>query len=200
MVEMHLRWVGVLLVSGTAAVHDARSGHIPNWLVGLGLALGAGSSIVALAATDGLAALARTGSAALGFVACGAVPLLLFRLKALGGGDVKLLATAGAQLGPVLGLELSFAAFVVAAVYWSLRAVRASALLYSRRCFDELRCFDGQPFSKRQGGARRSSSGMAVAPDGTSARVRRAPERLSIAFAPCLFLAAVTLCASYWRP
>jgi prepilin peptidase CpaA len=159
MVEMHLRWVGVLLVSGVAAVHDARSGHIPNWLVGLGLALGAGGSIAALALADVFEALARTGSAALGFVACGAVPLLLFRLKALGGGDVKLLATVGAQLGPLLGLELSFAAFVVAAAYWPLRSVGAGV---------------GWP---RRG----------------------APEPLAVAFAPCLFVAAVALGASHWR-
>jgi prepilin peptidase CpaA len=158
MVEMHLRWVGVLLVSGIAAVHDARSGHIPNWLVGLGVVLGAGGSIAALALIDGLEALARTGSAALGFLTCGAVPLLLFRLKALGGGDVKLLATVGAQLGPLLGLELSFAAFVVAAVYWPLRSV------------------------------------------GVRLPQRASSERLAIAFAPCLFVAAVALGARHWSP
>jgi prepilin peptidase CpaA len=165
MIDMHLRWVGVLLVSGIAAVHDARSGHIPNWLVGLGLALGAGGSIAALALADALEALARTGSAALGFVACGAVPLLLFRLKALGGGDVKLLATVGAQLGPLLGLELSFAAFVVAATYWPLRCIGRHLLLVGR------------------------SAGEA----------RDTPHRAAIAFAPCLFVAAVALSASHWR-
>lgn len=158
MIEMHWRWVGVLLVSGVAAVHDARSGHIPNWLVGLGLALGAGGSIAALAQVDVLQALARTGSAALGFVACGVVPLLLFRLKVLGGGDVKLLASVGAQLGPLLGLELSFAAFVVAAACWPLRSVGAAVVL------------------PRRG----------------------APDPRALAFAPCLFVAAVALGASHW--
>jgi Flp pilus assembly protein protease CpaA len=166
MIEMQLRWVGVLLVSGIAAVHDARSGHIPNWLVGLGLVLGAGGSVAALALADALEALTRTGSAALGFVACGAVPLLLFRLKALGGGDVKLLATVGAQLGPLLGLELSFAAFVVAATYWPLRSLGARVFSAARRAGSE---------------------------------ARGAPDRLAIAFAPCLFVAAVALSASHWR-
>jgi Flp pilus assembly protein protease CpaA len=165
MIEMHLRWVGVLLVSGIAAVHDARSGHIPNWLVALGLALGAGGSIAALALADVPEALARTGSAALGFVACGAVPLLLFRLQALGGGDVKLLATVGAQLGPLMGLELSFAAFAVAATYWPLRCVGARVLQAARQAGREAR--------------------------GTK-------ERLAIAFAPCLFVAAIALSASHW--
>jgi prepilin peptidase CpaA len=150
--EMQVRWVGVLLVSGIAAVHDARRGHIPNWVVGLGLALVLGGSIAAFSFSDGFAGLGRAGSAALGFVACGAVPLLLFRLNALGGGDVKLLATIGAQLGPTLGLELSFAAFLVAAAYWPLRSMRAGG-----------------------------------------------PERTAIAFAPCLFLAALALGASHWR-
>jgi Flp pilus assembly protein protease CpaA len=166
MIEMHLRWIGVLLVSGVAAVHDARSGHIPNWLVGLGLALGAGGSIAALALADVLEALARTGSAALGFVACGAVPLLLFRLKALGGGDVKLLATVGAQLGPLLGLQLSFAAFLVAATCWPVRSIGARVLQAARSA--------GSP-------------------------VRGTPDRLAIAFAPCLFVAAVALSVSHWR-
>jgi prepilin peptidase CpaA len=148
--ELQVRWLGVLVVSGIAAVHDAKSGHIPNWLVGLGLTLVAAGSFAALAAGDGLAGLGRAAGAGLGFVACGAVPLLLFRLRALGGGDVKLLATVGAQLGPTLGLELSFAAFLVAAAYWPLRSLRA----------------------------------------GGSA---------AVAFAPCLFIAALGLGASHWR-
>jgi len=125
MTEMHQRWIGVLLVTGVAALLDWRSGHIPNWLVGLGLAFGVAAPAVVLASAHPLQALTRVGGAVAGFVACGAVPLLLFRLKALGGGDVKLLATLGALLGPTLGLELSFGAFVVAALYWPARFVLA---------------------------------------------------------------------------
>jgi hypothetical protein len=47
MVQMLLRWMGVLLVSGVAAVHLPESGHLPSWLVGMGLALGAGGPIAA---------------------------------------------------------------------------------------------------------------------------------------------------------
>jgi Flp pilus assembly protein protease CpaA len=99
-------------------------------------------------------------------VACGAVPLLLFRLKAIGGGDVKLLATVGAQLGPLLGLELSFAAFVVAATCWPLRCMGRHLLRVARSAGSE---------------------------------ARDTPHRVAIAFAPCLFVAAVALSASYWR-
>jgi prepilin signal peptidase PulO-like enzyme (type II secretory pathway) len=99
-------------------------------------------------------------------VACGAVPLLLFRLKALGGGDVKLLATVGAQLGPLLGLQLSFAAFLVAATCWPVRSIGARVLQAARSA--------GSP-------------------------VRGTPDRLAIAFAPCLFVAAVALSVSHWR-
>ncbi|HTV23971.1 MAG TPA: prepilin peptidase [Polyangiaceae bacterium] len=154
MSELHLRWIGVLIVSGVAAVHDARSGHIPNWIVALGLGLGAGGSIAAEAFSDAGRALLHAGGTLIGFVACGAVPLLLFRLRSLGGGDVKLLATMGALLGPTLGLELSFVAFGVAASWWLLRWLAARGAAHSR---------------------------------------------LALAFAPCLFVAALVLGVGHWR-
>jgi prepilin peptidase CpaA len=175
MVEMNLRWVTVLVMSGIAAAVDYKSGHIPNWLVGMGLALGVGGPVgAALAQAELLQSLVAAGSAAAGFVACGAVPLLLFRLKALGGGDVKLLASAGALLGPTLGLELSYGAFVVAALYLPAR------LLHAGRWWRTLRA-----------GWRRSSEYV-------DASNRATPEPLAIAFAPCLFVAAVVASASHW--
>jgi Flp pilus assembly protein protease CpaA len=175
MIEMNLRWVTVLIISGVAAAFDYKSGHIPNWLIGVGLALGAGGPVVAaLAGADLLQGLAITGSAAAGFFACAAVPLLLFRMKALGGGDVKLLATVGAPLGPTLGLELSFCAFVVAALYVPARLVHARWSLRTPR------------------GDVRGSSGS------VGADRRATPEPLVVALAPCLFVAAIVVTASHW--
>jgi Flp pilus assembly protein protease CpaA len=175
MIEMNLRYATVLVISGVAAAFDYKNGHIPNWLVGVGLALGAGGPVVAaLAQADLLQGLVVAGRAVAGFIACGAVPLLLFRLKALGGGDVKLLATVGAQLGATLGLELSFCAFVVAASYVPVRLAHAALSL-----------------RKPSGSVPRASARVGAAS-------RALPEPLAVAFAPCLFVAAVVVTASHW--
>jgi prepilin peptidase CpaA len=76
-----------------AAVIDARHRRIPNWLTfglmfaGLGRAIAFGSS-------------GSIGHALLGVVVGGSIPLVLFAISALGGGDVKLLAAVGAWIGP----------------------------------------------------------------------------------------------------
>jgi len=76
-----------------AAVIDARQRRIPNWLsfglllAGLGRAIAWGSS-------------GAVEHALLGVLVGGAIPLVLFAISALGGGDVKLLAAVGAWIGP----------------------------------------------------------------------------------------------------
>jgi prepilin peptidase CpaA len=45
------------------------------------------------------------------------VPLLLFGLRAIGGGDVKLLATIGALAGASRGLEIQLASYCVLTLY-----------------------------------------------------------------------------------
>lgn len=97
------------LVAG-AAVSDARTGHIPNWmtlppLVAAPLAYLAFYSPQA-AALSVLAALV-----------CGLVPYLMFRKGAAGGGDVKLLASLGAIAGASFGIETQLFGFAVALVF-----------------------------------------------------------------------------------
>jgi prepilin peptidase CpaA len=77
---------------GLAAVIDARVRRIPNWLT-FGLLLG---GLGRAAASGGTAGLER---ALLGAGAGGALPLVLYAISALGGGDVKLLAAIGAWVG-----------------------------------------------------------------------------------------------------
>jgi prepilin peptidase CpaA len=113
-----------LIASLLAAAWDARTGRIPN---GLTLPLiGVGLSLNGAAGANGLAL------AVAGLVACGFVPLLLYRVsrgRGIGGGDVKLFAGLGALLGPMKGLEIEFGAFVVLACFALVRLAYAGQLL-----------------------------------------------------------------------
>ena len=92
-----------LLVGGTAAIVDARSGRLPNPLVAL----------VAWAATAAVATAPSPSDAVIGAAlgaTCFGGPLLVVHIlapPAMGFGDVKLAAALGAALGhldPLLGL------------------------------------------------------------------------------------------------
>jgi prepilin peptidase CpaA len=75
-----------------AAWIDARVRRIPNWLT-FGLLLGGlGRGLVAFGGTG-------LEKALLGMVVGGSLPLVLYAISALGGGDVKLLAAVGAWVG-----------------------------------------------------------------------------------------------------
>lgn len=106
-----------LAVTATAAWYDWRTGHIPNWLtlgaLGLGIAVHAVYGLLTLGPRD--AAMAA-GFAVLGAAVCAAVPLMMYRLDAIGGGDVKLLAALGAILRPMLGIEAELYGFLAVAV------------------------------------------------------------------------------------
>jgi len=112
--------VAALIVAGTAAVYDARTGHIPDLVSYVPLVLGPiAHALVAWKltpnATFGLAAM-EGGLSLAGILICAFMPVLMFRKNALGGGDVKVFAALGA-LGQVsLGLEMELYAFVLAAV------------------------------------------------------------------------------------
>lgn len=82
------------LVAALAAVSDLRTRTIPNWLTGGGLAI---AVILQTAFCGGLAGL---GAAAKGFAVAVAVYLPLNLLRAMGGGDLKLMAALGAAAGP----------------------------------------------------------------------------------------------------
>lgn len=116
-----------LCVAAIAALCDSRRGEIPNWLtlppiliapVTYGLAFGPEHGLHSLAA--GL----------LG----GVVPYLLFRRRAMGGGDVKLFAALGAITGFDLlgGMEIQLWAFVFAMV------VAAAGLAWNGRLIGTL--------------------------------------------------------------
>jgi prepilin peptidase CpaA len=99
-----------IVVAGFAAIVDARTGHIPNWLT-------LGALVIAPVLAFARGGLAMAGMSLLGAVICGAGPLVAFFRRGLGGGDVKLLAAIGALLGPRYGLDAEVSGFVIGALY-----------------------------------------------------------------------------------
>ena len=119
-----------------AAVFDVRRRRIPNWLTFAGI--GAGFALNAV--LSGPSGLARSG---LGFGLALGVYLPLFAIRALGAGDVKLMAAAGALAGPanwfvlflltsviggVIALAIVLARGEVAAVFRNIFRILASLL------------------------------------------------------------------------
>jgi prepilin peptidase CpaA len=85
-------WAPLICTLALAAVIDARQRRIPNWLT-FGL-MAAGLGRAALLGPQDF------GHAMLGIVVGGAIPLVMYMISAMGGGDVKLLAAIGAWVGP----------------------------------------------------------------------------------------------------
>ncbi len=111
-------YLAAILVTGLAAWFDWRTGEIPNWLT-FG-ALGAG--LIGHAIAGGLrGGWSDAGKGLLfslaGMGVCALVPYLLWRSRAIYGGDVKLLAALGALLRPMVGIEAELYSFIVAALF-----------------------------------------------------------------------------------
>lgn len=112
-----------------AAGTDLRTGRIPNKLTGAGLA----AAFILLAPSGSAALWGGVAGAALAF----ALTFPLFALRALGGGDVKLLTVAGAFLGtgrvvPAL-LITAIAGGVLALAEAARRGVLLPVLFRSRQ-------------------------------------------------------------------
>jgi prepilin peptidase CpaA len=101
-------------VAAVAAYTDWRRGTIPNWLTLPPL-------VIAPVVYFLLAGVPLAAASVVSALLCGAVPYLMFRRDAIGGGDVKLLAAVGAIAGAGVGLEGELFAFTLAAV-WALVA------------------------------------------------------------------------------
>jgi len=103
--ELHapLTLLATATLVGAAVVCDLRSRRIPNVLLGVGIALGLSFQIVALVGGDPFVnpvGASGLGPALLGGLTGLALFLPFYALRALGAGDVKLLAMVGVWLGP----------------------------------------------------------------------------------------------------
>ncbi len=132
-----------------AAVSDARTRRIPNWLVGSGLAI----ALVAQCATQGLGGgLAWLGGAATGMGLC----LVLYVAGGMGAGDVKLMGAVGAFMGPAGAAQVGLASFLAGGV---LALAMIFANKASRRAFAGVSAlllslpFGGKAPTSRDGGA-----------------------------------------------
>jgi prepilin peptidase CpaA len=110
--------IALAVLAIAAAGYDLKFRRIPNWLVLAGIVAGFALNIFFF----GLAGLGR---AAFGLAAATAVYLPLFALRAMGGGDVKLMAAIGSMAGAgnwfVLFLIASIAGGVMAVVLLLVR-------------------------------------------------------------------------------
>jgi prepilin peptidase CpaA len=116
-----------IAISFGAALTDVRAGIIPNSLTLPPILL----APTAYAAFGGIRSF---GLSLLAACVCGFVPYILFRVRAMGGGDVKLFAALGALHGQDLaaGLRiqlLAFAAAMLGALWLHLRHRRLRATL-----------------------------------------------------------------------
>ncbi|MGB5703108.1 MAG: A24 family peptidase [Polyangiales bacterium] len=113
-----------VIVAATAAVSDARSGTIPNWITLPPIAAAPLAYAVVLGLEYGLQSLASS------FVS-GVAPYLMFRRQAMGGGDVKLFAALGAVAGfdPLVGVRIQLTAFALAMFFALCRQAWRGRLL-----------------------------------------------------------------------
>jgi prepilin peptidase CpaA len=128
--------VAALLMTLLAAIFDGLRGVIPRWVSLPFLLLGPLLHAFALAGQRGPFGLPGPLWGALlsllGAVLCASVPYLLFRFGWVGGGDVKVLASLGALLGPHGALPAEFYALLLAAFFAPTR------LAYQGRLFSTI--------------------------------------------------------------
>ena len=111
----------VLLLLAIAVVFDVKSHRIPNWLVFSGALVGLAYHALS---SYGMGAMASVQGLAVGLAAF--MPLYLIR--AMGAGDVKLMAMVGAYLGPASAFGAVLTVFIAGGVLSMAAAIRNRAL------------------------------------------------------------------------
>jgi len=123
----------MLVMLAAAAYTDWKTGFIPNRVV-VGGAFGGVLAHCAVWWTSGAgAALIVAQAAALGLVLCVLVPAVLWGLGGLGGGDLKLFAAIGLCAGPMTGLDIQLAAYLLAMLFMPFYLAKQGRLAASLR-------------------------------------------------------------------
>jgi prepilin peptidase CpaA len=99
----------LVAVAVTAAIFDLRSRTIPNWLTAAGLVAGFAANVYVYGLRGFLVSLGGLGLAIL-------IYFPLWLLKAMGGGDLKLMAALGAVLGASRWFQLFIYTAIIGAV------------------------------------------------------------------------------------
>jgi prepilin peptidase CpaA len=119
----------LLLLLAVAVVFDVKSHRIPNWLVFPGALVGLAYHTFS---SYGIGAIASLEGLAVGLVAF----LPLYIIRAMGAGDVKLMAMVGAYLGPASAFGAVLTVFIAGGVLAIAAAIRNKAL---PRLYENLR-------------------------------------------------------------
>ncbi len=185
MIPVDTNWVllTTLIVTAVAGFIDWRTGKIPNQVVLGGFVAGVAVHLFVHSQQAHPASLAEWGdpllSILVGMFACALVPVLLFYTGAMGGGDAKLLAVVGATLGPLVGLQVEFYAFIAIALYAPIQMAYQGRIL---RLLLNIAALTTNPFRPKD-------------------KRRPIPQELltKLRFGPAVFAAAALVSLLRWR-
>jgi prepilin peptidase CpaA len=167
----------LLLLTAAAALHDLKTGLIPDRLVLGGLVLALLSRVVLEPIVHSQSALAALGGCLLGAGACAIVPFVLYAAKGLGGGDLKLLTVVGVLVGPFSGMEVQVYAFSLGSLFaFGYLAYRGTLLRTLA-----------------------SSAALLVPIGGVRARAENRQPKLHFRFGPAIFAGALVTALLHWR-
>jgi len=126
--------IGLLGFAAVVAAYDTRFREIPNGMNVFGAGLGFGLGLSECLATGGLAGTPLfISNVALGMLVAACVSLPLWRVGALGGGDVKFLVASGTFVGPLFALKLLSYSLLTFTVLAMLRFLREGRLVEALR-------------------------------------------------------------------
>lgn len=182
-INTNLVLLTVLILTAVAGYIDLRTGKIPNRVVLVGFVIGVLMHIFVHGAQVQPASLVEwldpLLSIVVGMAACALVPVLLFYTGSMGGGDAKLLGVVGATLGPLVGLQVEFYAFIAIALYAPIQLAYQGKVL---RLFANVAALAANPFRPK-------------------AKRRAVPHELMtpLRFGPAVFAAAALVSFLRWR-